>query len=219
MMIDGVSNPRSDHRPGGFVKGADHLSEGEPPGASATSRTLLARVQRQDAHAWTELCDLYTPLVRWWCARQAVHAADVADLVQEVFLTVVGRVQEFHHGERRGSFRAWLRQITAFKVLEYRRRRGPAAEGGTDANERLTQVAEPAPEEEETERAIVVRVAVEHVRRRVEAHTFEAATRTLVGGEPTEVVAASLGMTSAAVLVAKSRFLNKLREELGELLD
>jgi RNA polymerase sigma-70 factor (ECF subfamily) len=218
MMIDGVPGIPTD-RPGRFVKGADHLSEEGSQHASATSLTLLARLRRQDAHAWTEWCELYSPLVRWWCARQAVREADVADVVQEVFVTVVGRLQEFHPGERRGSFRAWLRQITAFKVLEYRRRRGPPAEGGTDAQERLAQLAEPPPEEEETERAIVVRVAVEHVRHRVEPHTFEAATRTLVGGEPTEVVAASLGMKPAAVLVAKSRFLNKLCEELGELLD
>jgi RNA polymerase sigma-70 factor (ECF subfamily) len=202
------------------VKGKDHLSVEGTSGGSATSLTLLGRVQRRDPQAWAELCDLYTPLIRWWCSRQAVRGSDVADVVQEVFFTVVGRVDDFQHGDRRGSFRAWLRSITAFKVLEYRRRCGAApAEGGTEAQVRLAQLPEPAPEDEDTERAIVVRVAVEHVRSRVAPQTFEAATRTLVGGEPTDVVAASLGMRPAAVLVAKSRFLNKLREELGELLD
>jgi RNA polymerase sigma-70 factor (ECF subfamily) len=187
-----------------------------------TSLTLLDRVRRQDADGWNRLCALYTPLIQWWCSRQGVPGSDVNDLVQDVFVTVLGGVVEFEHGGRRGSFRAWLRQITAYKVLEHgRRRRGePPAEGGSDALTRLAQVADVVPaEEDNTERALVVRAAMEQVRGRLAAHTYEAALRTLVGGEPTDVVAAALGMKPGAVLVAKTRFLHKLRAELGELLD
>jgi hypothetical protein len=74
-------------------------------------------------------------------------------------------------------------------------------------------------EEDETERALVVRAAMKLVQGRVASRTFEAATRTLLGGEPTDVVAAKLGMRPGAVLVAKTRFLHKMRAELGELLD
>lgn len=133
----------------------------------------------------------------------------------------MGRLADFQHAQRRGSFRAWLRQNTAFKVLEHGRRlnREPTAEGGSDALARMAQLPDIPPEEDETERGLVVRAALVQVRGRVAPHTWEAATRTLLAGEPTDVVAAALGMKSGAVLVAKSRFLQRLRAELGELLD
>jgi RNA polymerase sigma factor (sigma-70 family) len=198
------------------------LGGGEGASATAaTSLTLLDRVKGREAGGWEQFCSLYSPLIRWWCSRRGVPASDVHDLEQDVFLTVLGRVEEFLHTGNRGSFRAWLRQITTYKVMEYgRRRKGePPGEGGTDARERLALVAEPVPrEEEETERALVVRAALEQVRGKVEPKTYEAATRTLLG-EPTAVVAAALGMTAGAVHVAKSRVLKILREVCDEHLD
>jgi RNA polymerase sigma-70 factor, ECF subfamily len=203
-----------------LVKDDAHFFTGDRTSAHATSLTLLDRVKRQEPQGWQRFCALYTPLVRWWCTRRGVAGSDVEDVVQEVFLTVLNRIADFQRGEHRGGFRAWLRQITAYKMLEHWRRRGEVlAEGGSDAQARLAQLAEAAPEDEETERALVVRVAMDQIRGRVANHTWEAATRTLLGGEPTDVVAAALGMKPGAVHVAKTRFLQKLREELGELLD
>lgn len=194
----------------------------------ATSLTLLDRVKRQDGNGWSLFCSLYTPLIQWWCMRHGVAGSDIHDLAQDVFLTVFGRVEEFEHAGRRGSFRAWLRTITGYKYKEYeRRRRGePPGEGGSGALERLLLVVDVAPEGgadvvpevEETERALVVRAALEQIRGTVEPKTYEAATRTLLG-EPTAGVAAALGMTTGAVHVAKSRILQKLRAICDEHLD
>jgi hypothetical protein len=83
----------------------------------------------------------------------------------------------------------------------------------------VADVADMVPAKEDArERMLVVRAAMERVRGKVQTHTYEAAKRTL-RGEPTEVVAADLGMTRGAVLTAKCRVLKMLRAELGELLD
>jgi RNA polymerase sigma-70 factor (ECF subfamily) len=48
--------------------------------------------------------------------------------------------------------------------------------------------------------------------------TWEAFQRQAVGGEPAEAVAADLGLTVNAVLIAKSRVLSRLRQEAGGLV-
>jgi hypothetical protein len=88
------------------VKDDRHSSSGGASRGSPTSLTLLDRVRRQDADGWERLYALYTPLIHWWCSRKGVQGSDVQDLVQDVFVTVLGRVEEFQHGGRRGSFRA-----------------------------------------------------------------------------------------------------------------
>src|SRR5262249_58593187 len=62
--------------------------EGGPP-SSATSRSLLARVQANESDAWERLVNLYAPLVLHWCRCGGLQHHDVADVFQEVFQSVV----------------------------------------------------------------------------------------------------------------------------------
>src|SRR5260370_707052 len=48
--------------------------------SSATSRSLLARVQADEPQAWERLVDLYAPLVHLWCRRWRLQEPDVADV-------------------------------------------------------------------------------------------------------------------------------------------
>ncbi|HCO22386.1 MAG TPA: hypothetical protein DIT97_04730 [Gimesia maris] len=52
----------------------------------------------------------------------------------------------------------------------------------------------------------------------VEPTTWQAFLRTTVGGESSTDVAESLGLTPAAVRKAKSRTLQRLRKQLGDLI-
>jgi RNA polymerase sigma-70 factor (ECF subfamily) len=201
---------------------SDHSSSEEGAGESrATSLTLLQKVQGGDAAGWQRLCAVYTPLVRWWCHARGVGATDAEDVAQEVFVTVLGQVSEFNRAGHRGSFRAWLRKITHYKVLEFfrRNRRQPVGAGGSDALGLLAEVPEGPADGEETEHTILVRAALEGLRTVVQPTTWEAAARTLLGGESPQEAAAALGLSVNAVYIARARVLGKLREELAELLD
>src|SRR5947209_8056665 len=78
-----------------------------------TSLTLLERLQREpDPAAWQRLVELYAPLIGRWLARSPLQPADHDDLTQEVLQIVVQKVPEFQR-RRDGSFRAWLRVVTA----------------------------------------------------------------------------------------------------------
>ena len=194
----------------------------DPAGTTAT--TLLDLARAGDALAWQRLEFLYTPLVRWWCRRQGLsRGPDVEDVTQEVFATVAAKLGEFTKGPT-GSFRSWLYTITRYKAGDhYRRTRGRAeATGGSDARARLEALPEAADssveEDAVSERAILVRRALELLRPEVRPRTWEAVWRVTVEGQAAAEVAAALGMSVGAVHTAKSRVLARLRALLTDLL-
>src|SRR5690242_16758243 len=117
-------------------------SSAEPRFATATSRSLLERVKADEAAAWERLVTLYAPLVFHWCRRWDLREPDIADILQEVFQSVVVHVTSFRKERAGDSFRAWLRRITRNKVLDHFRRCGrePRGVGGSDAQTRLAQL-------------------------------------------------------------------------------
>jgi hypothetical protein len=56
---------------------------------SATRQSLLLRAQAGQENAWTDLMNLYRPLIRGWLNRQGVPTRDLEDLGQEILLCVV----------------------------------------------------------------------------------------------------------------------------------
>jgi RNA polymerase sigma-70 factor, ECF subfamily len=189
---------------------------------NVTSLSLLERVRGRDAESWRRLVGLYRPLVEHWCRYGGVRDADVADVSQEVFLAVAGSLEEFRR-QGAGGFRAWMRGITRYKVLDHHRRERarPAAAGGSAALRAVAELPDPqaGSQDESVEVGGLFRRALELVRGEFEERTWQAFWRTTVEGQATALVAAELGMTPVAVRVARSRVLARLREEAGELIE
>src|SRR6266852_5547699 len=91
------------------------------------------------------MVQLYTPLVYHWCARGGVGGEDAQDVSQEVFRAAATSMDHFRRERAGDTFRGWLRGITRNVLREHYRRRGrqPQAAGGTDALEKLHEVADP----------------------------------------------------------------------------
>src|SRR5439155_17430108 len=80
--------------------------------------------------SWKRFVQLYTPLLLFWAQRCGLQNQDAADLVQEVFVTLVQKMPEFRYDAQR-SFRNWLRTITLNKWRDFLRRRArPGAAAG-----------------------------------------------------------------------------------------
>jgi len=198
---------------------------GTPPpdrfAPSGTSSSLLDRVKADEAGAWDRLVTLYAPLLFHWCRRWKLQDDDVADVFQEVFKTLVVHLAEFRKDREGATFRGWLFTITRNKVLDHFRKRSQDAEagGGTEGAMRLAQVpapdGSPDPEEAEEIRRLYHR-GLELIRGEFEDRTWQAFWRTAVEGRTPREVAVELSMSSGAVRVAKSRVLQRLREELGD---
>jgi len=110
-----------------------------------TRHSLLLRVQAGQADAWTDLTDLYRPLIIGWLNRQGVPAVDLDDLSQDVLLSVVKHLPTFEHSGNRGAFRSWLRTIVCSRTTDYWRAIGAStqASGGSGATAALEQIADP----------------------------------------------------------------------------
>jgi RNA polymerase sigma-70 factor (ECF subfamily) len=196
-----------------------------PPPSSATSPSLLERARADDAAAWDRLVALYAPLVLHWCRRCDLQEQDAADVFQEVFQAVATHLGRFRKEKAGDTFRGWLRTITRNKVRDHLRRLGrePGGVGGTDAQYRMAQLPAAAPAEdsaadERAERDLFHR-GLELIRAEFEEKTWQAFWRTAVDGQPAADVAAELGLSPGAVRVAKCRVLQRLREELGDLIE
>jgi RNA polymerase sigma-70 factor (ECF subfamily) len=190
-----------------------------------TSISLLERVAGAPTNDdWRRLLDLYQPLLRAWMTRAGVAVCDTDDLIQEVLLVVFREVGGF---ERRGpgAFRAWLCAILANRVRDYFRARQsrPTATGDSAFLRRLDELESP----DSALSRLWDREHDEHVAaalmRRVQGDfsppTWRAFRRQVIDGAAPAAVASELGLTLNAVLLARSRVLRRLREELRGLVD
>ena len=192
---------------------------------SSLSSSLLTRLQRRDGDAFQRLVNLYGSVVYSWCRWRGLQPADAADLGQEVFPAVAQRIADFRRDRPGDSFRAWLWGITRHKLLDHwrGRQRRPVAMGGSDAQVQLAQVAEDdVSASEETaagDTRTLLHRALEQVRLDFEDRTWQAFWRVTVEGQAAADVARDLGMSRNAVYIARSRILQRLHQEFGDLID
>jgi RNA polymerase sigma-70 factor (ECF subfamily) len=198
-------------------------SDSGPAPSSGTSRSLLDRVRANESPAWDRLLTLYGPLVLSWCRHSDLQEPDAADVFQEVFQSVASHIGSFRKERAGDTFRGWLRTITRNKIHDHFRRLGrePGGAGGTDAQQRLLQMPDPVVTNEESsieERSLFHR-ALELIRGEFAERTWLAFWGTAVEDGSPRDVGTNLGMSPGAVRVAKSRVLQRLREELGDLIE
>jgi RNA polymerase sigma-70 factor (ECF subfamily) len=190
-----------------------------------TRQSLLLRAQAGEQNAWNDLTDLYRPLIIGWVQSQGVPARDLDDLSQEVLLSVVKSLPSFEHAGHRGAFRSWLRTIVCSRTIDYWRsaERGHQADGGSGATAALQQIADPNSDlnrrwDEEHDR-YVLDCLLDLVEEEFEPTTVRAFRRLALDGASGAEVAAELGLSVAAVYVAKSRVLQRIRQEAEGLID
>lgn len=191
----------------------------------STSRSLIIRLQDQEAPAWQVVVQLYSPLVLHWVRRAGLPPQECADVAQEVFQSAFTGIGKFKK-QKTGTFRGWLRTIARNRVIDHFRRQNkqPDATGGSEAAALLKNVADIDDEQlgDESdlraEHALFLR-AFDLIRNDVKPTTWEAFYRVAVEGQKTATVAHDLQMQPGAVRVARSRVLRRLRDQLGDLLE
>jgi RNA polymerase sigma-70 factor (ECF subfamily) len=190
-----------------------------------TRQSLLLRAQSGEEGAWKDLTALYRPLILAWLNRQGVPARDLEDLSQDIFVSVVKHLPGFHHSGNRGAFRGWLRAIVCSRTIDYWRSADPGSEpsGGSGATAALQQLEDPASDlnrqwDEEHDRYVLT-CLLDVVEEEFEPGTLKAFRRLALEGASGAEAAEELGMSVAAVYVAKSRVLQRLRQVAEGLID
>ncbi|HEY7428422.1 MAG TPA: sigma-70 family RNA polymerase sigma factor [Gemmataceae bacterium] len=190
-----------------------------------TSASLLERLRiAPDEAAWRRLDELYRPLIRRWLLRDPSLREEAEDVVQEVMGVLVRELPGFRR-RRNGSFRRWLRTITAHRLSAlYRSRRNrPVALGCPLEESPLAQLADPNSEmsrqwDREHDCYVLSRL-LELITPLFEPTTLAAFRRVAFEGIAPAQAAEELGVSLNAVLIAKSRVLSQLRQEAKGLID
>jgi RNA polymerase sigma-70 factor (ECF subfamily) len=190
-----------------------------------TSESLLERLRAgRDEAAWQRLDDLYRPLIRLWLRRDPTLGQDAEDVVQDVMEVLVRELPGFQR-QRTGSFRHWLRTVTANRLgAHYRSRKNrPRPVGAAQEEDPLARLADPNSDlsrlwDEEHDRHVLRRL-MDLIAPQFEPTTLAAFRRVAFDAVGPAQVAEELGLSLNAVLLAKSRVLSRLRQEAQGLID
>ncbi len=189
----------------------------------ATRLSLLIRLrERAEPEAWDDFVRIYAPVVYGFARRKGLQDSDAADVTQEVLRSVVAAIDKFT-SSRPERFRSWLFTLAHCRLYDFgvRRRREMPGTGDTAMLMHLQE--QPAPDESDIwERDWQLRtfaLAADKVRAQVAESTWLAFWWTAVDGLSGKEVADKLQMSVAAVFVAKSRVMLKLKEQISATTD
>jgi RNA polymerase sigma-70 factor (ECF subfamily) len=190
----------------------------QPPARmDQTSLSLLQRFRgASDSDAWPTLLSVYVPLLEQWLRGHKMQPADIHDLIQEIVVVMLKELPAFEHNGRIGAFRHWPRQVMVNCLRSHWRSRW-TARGDDTLRAIADQLEDPGSGlngqwEREHDQFVLCRLT-ELIEPEFEPNTWQAFRRTVPVGESAATVAAELGMSPNAVLIAKSRVLRRLREE------
>lgn len=191
-----------------------------------TSPSLLDRLSRRPEDGdWGRLVSLYTPVLHAWLGRHGLQASDRDDLTQEVLGVVVQKLPEFRHNGHAGAFRSWMRTITIHCMRRFWRAKNyqAAAPGGSEFEERLALLEDPASglsaEWDRDHDQALLRRLLDVIEPDFQPSTWRAFRLLVLESRPAAEAAAQLGLSVNAVLIAKSRVLQRLRHEAAGLID
>ncbi len=189
-----------------------------------TSQSLLHRLRDEPQHEdWSRFMAVYKPFIERFIRLDAALAADAEDICQEVLAKVVQHLPRFHR-QRDGSFRTWLKTLTANEVkLFWRKRQVQRKVGNVEIQPLAEALANPRNElslawDREHDHYLVCRLQA-IVEPEFSTLTWRAFALRVLEGKTSAEVAAELGLSKNAVDIAKSRVLSRLRQEADGLLD
>jgi RNA polymerase sigma factor (sigma-70 family) len=197
----------------------------DPPPLDPRTTLLLPLLSTPGAEdAWRAFLARYWPRIVAWAKRGGVGDEDAEQIASQVLLKLsCGRTLASFNRER-GRFRPWLRKVVQRVTLDFQRERKkiPGAVGrGGESEEALAALfdvvgLEALADDLDARLAHDLReaeAAIARVRARIKAPTWEAYYRTAILGNSAVETADALGLTVAAVYMAKQRVGAMLEEE------
>ena len=192
-----------------------------------TSPTLLQELANPDNNeaAWRTFLVRYQPLIYRWCCRWGLAPDQAEEITAAVLAKLVTALRTTFVYDPAHRFRGWLRAVVDNEVRSFwrgvGRRPGDRGSGDPAVHRRLDQVEAPGDvgglvQELDEALARDLQLAQEvtaRVRARVKEQTWQAFWHTAIAREPASDVAGRLGMTVAAVYMAKKRVSQLLHEE------
>lgn len=184
-------------------RGPTPLAE-EPAGSSAGSSALVGRAVRGDRAAFGQLFRLYAPMVHGILLAR-VPSRDARDLMQDVFVTALERLDSLRQSE---AFGGWLAMIARNRATDFHRRERHRRAAPLEDQD----LAVCDPDRAQVEELLAA------IRQLPDAYSETLVLR-LVEGMSGPEIAAQVGLTPQSVRVNLHRGMAMLRERLGAARD
>jgi RNA polymerase sigma-70 factor (ECF subfamily) len=187
-----------------------------------TQPSLLERLRdSDDQDAWSEFDRRYGELIVRYCRRRGLSLSDAEDVRQIVLLSLARALPGFRYSRERGRFRGYLGRAVRNAILRYNTRPHRTLERLLLDEDTFPDVPAEDDSDEIWEQEWVhhhLRRAIEQVRRHHDPRSLEIFNRLLAGETPNDI-AASTGMTTAAVHKIKQRIRDRLRAQIATQLE
>ena len=192
-----------------------------------TRASLLHRLKDwQDQATWQEFFDTYWKLIFGVARKSGLNDAEAQDVVQDTMASVAKHMPGFQYDPAIGSFKAWLLQLTRWRIIDLARKRPPLGvhrsaedDGRTGTVERLV---DPASEDldkvwdAEWEQN-VLEAAVRRLKRRIDPLKYQIFDFYVNKEWEPEKVAARFQVSVDQVYTAKHRITAMLKEEVERI--
>ncbi len=194
-----------------------------------TRASLIARLKNwQDQSSWQQFFDTYWRLI-YGVARKAGLSIDEAqDVVQETMIATAKHLPAFQYDPAIGSFKAWLLNMTRWRITDQFRKRGPVnphhapdadTSQGTDTVAKMADPAEFCLHKvwEDEWQANLVEAAMSNVKRKIDPQKYQIFDLYVNKAWPPEKVAETMAISLNQVYVAKHRVTQLIKEEVARL--
>jgi RNA polymerase sigma factor (sigma-70 family) len=138
-----------------------------------TRKSLIERLNNwEDQKTWNEFYQTYWRLIFSVGTKAGLTREEAFDVVQETVIAIARQVQKGQYDPRAGSFKAWLLQMTRWRILDVfrARKRQPslADQGNADSEDTSGQVIDRLSQDKDNmlEKHLGPRMAGQHHRRR-----------------------------------------------------
>jgi RNA polymerase sigma-70 factor (ECF subfamily) len=203
----------------------------------ATRWTLIERLKNwDDQESWRQFFDSYWKLIYGVAIKSGLTHPEAQDVVQETVISVSKSMQNFKADPAYGSFKAWLLNLTRWRITDQFRKRRAAVNtreetptSGSESSERdttPTAVAELVPDpagnaleviwNDEWEKHIVD-AALEKVKQQSSAKHYQIFFLQAIKQIPPAKIAETLNLKVDQVYLIKHRLTNIFEEALKEL--
>lgn len=212
-------------------------SQSERPTAEPipTRYSLLSRLQDWgDQESWREFFDTYWRLIYTVALKSGLSESEAQDVVQETVICVAKDIQKFKRDRTLGTFKAWLWNITRWRIADQLKKREPAEHlpctgrsrphrtEGEAEEDNSEEIAEPdssgiAALWEQEWKTNLFKAALSRVKRSVREEYYQIFDLYVLKEWPATKVARVLRVSLGKVYIAKHRVALMVRKELKAL--
>jgi len=191
----------------------------------ATRHSLLTRLKDWgDEDSWKVFFDTYWGLIYRMGLRSGLREDEAEDVVQNTVVDLARNIKQFRCCPKAGSFKAYLRRLTKWRIIDrVRKRRDAEISHLPDESERATDLIDrfPADDSWELEEAWetewqekVLEAALERLRKRVNPSHFQLYDLFVLQGWDVARISRTVGASSSQVYHAKERVGQMLKREV-----